>query len=121
MSNSAKSVFYFGVYLIVLGIALMLFPNPLLNLFGVPSTSEVWIRVVAMLLLALSVYYIVASRLELTPIFKVTMYIRSTIILFFIAFSVAGFVTPNIILFAVIDFLGAVWTYLALRKEGKLS
>ncbi len=120
MSNSAKSVFYFGLYLVGLGISLILFPNVLLNLFGVPSTSEVWIRVVGMLLLALSVYYIVSSRLELTPVFKVTMYIRSTILIFFTSFWLVGWVTPNIILFAVVDFMGAVWTYLALKKEGKL-
>ena len=120
MSQSAKSVFYFGLYLVGLGVSLILFPNVLLNIFGVPSTSEVWIRVVGMLLLALSVYYIVSSRLELTPIFKVTMYIRSTIIIFFTAFWLVGWVTPNIILFAVVDFMGAVWTYLALKKEGKL-
>jgi hypothetical protein len=120
MSSSAKSVFYFGIYLVALGLSLLFFPNIPLNLFGVPSTHEVWIRVVGMLLLALSVYYLVSSRYELVPIFKVTMYVRSTIILFFIAFVLAGLVTPNIIPFAVVDFIGAGWTYFALKKEGKL-
>jgi hypothetical protein len=120
MTASGKSVFSFGIYLIVLGFTLLFFPNIPLNLFGVPSTSEVWIRVVGMLLLALSMYYMVAVKYDLVPIYKVTMYVRSTIILFFIAFVVAGLVTANVILFAVIDLLGAVWTYLALKKEGRL-
>jgi hypothetical protein len=121
MSSSAKSVFYFGLYLAMLGLSLIFFPNIPLNLFGIPSTSEVWIRVVGMLLLALSVYYLVSSRYDIVPIFKVTMYVRPTIILFFIAFAIAGLVTPNVILFAIIDLLGAIWTYLALKKEGKLN
>jgi len=95
----------------------MLQPNILLNLFGIKSTSEVWIRLVGMLLLALSLYYLVAVRNNLIIIYKVTACIRCSIIFFFVAFRLVGFVSPNIILFAVFDFLGGFWTFLALKKE----
>jgi len=49
MSNSAKSVFVFGIYISVLGIAFMTIPNALLGLFGFPATNEVWIRVAGMI------------------------------------------------------------------------
>jgi len=49
MSKAAFTVKAFGVYLVLLGIALVLVPNLLLGLFGIPSTSEVWIRVVVLL------------------------------------------------------------------------
>src|SRR5687767_7166147 len=111
MSNSAKSVFYFGFYLVGLGIILLLFPNFMLNLFGIASTTEVWIRVVGMLVLALSAYYVTAGKHDLIPILKMTVYVRSSIILFFIAFSMTGLVSPMIILFGAVDLLGAIWTY----------
>lgn len=121
MSKSAKSVFVFGIYLLLLGLCLMIVPNILLAPFAVPPTNEVWIRIVGLLLMALSVYYIVSSRLELVTILKVTMYIRCSIIFFFTAFVLLNFVTPTIILFAVIDLAGGIWTYIALKKEGKLK
>ena len=56
MSKAARSVFVFGIYLIVLGLGLLLFPNSLLGIISIPSTTEPWIRVVAMLLLILAYY-----------------------------------------------------------------
>jgi hypothetical protein len=39
------------------------------------------------------------------------------VLLFFIAFVVAGLAPPTLILFGVIDLAGAIWTALALRGE----
>jgi hypothetical protein len=47
MSNSARSVFAFAIYLIILGGILLVMPNVLLTLFGFPTTDEVWIRITA--------------------------------------------------------------------------
>jgi hypothetical protein len=46
MSKSSLSVFVFGLYLAVLGIVLVVAPNFLLGMFFMPSSTEVWIRVV---------------------------------------------------------------------------
>lgn len=119
MSQSAKSVWLFGLYLVGLGIVLLLVPNLLLTLFGIAATNEVWIRIVGVLALALSAYYITAGKLNLTPILKVTVYVRSSIIFFFTGFVLAGLVSPMLILFGVVDFLGAMWTFWALKKENK--
>ena len=51
MSNAAKSVRFFGLYLVGLGAILLVVPNVLLSVFGLPMTSEVWIRVAGMLVL----------------------------------------------------------------------
>jgi hypothetical protein len=56
MSYAAKTVFFFGCYLLALGAALVLVPNVLIGLFQFPQTSEVWVRVTGMLSLFLSVY-----------------------------------------------------------------
>jgi hypothetical protein len=54
MSRAASSLFVFAVYLVGLGLGLLLVPNLLLRAFGAPPTSEVWIRVIGMLVLCLS-------------------------------------------------------------------
>jgi len=46
MSKAAFTVKAFGVCLAVLGLTLVVASNVLLGLFGIPATSEVWIRVV---------------------------------------------------------------------------
>jgi hypothetical protein len=116
MSHPAKSLFAFGIYLVGLGAILVVTPNTLLGLFGLPGTSEVWIRVAGMLVLLLGFYYIKAARKELTDFFQWTVYTRSSVIVFFIVFVLLGFVSPILILFGVVDLLGAVWTGLTLRS-----
>ena len=117
MSNSARSVFIFGIYVVVLGIILMVAPNALLTLFGMPATHEVWIRVVGMLLVLIAFYYIQAARQELTAFFQLTVYARASVILFFAVFVVSGLVQPVLILFGVVDLIAAIWTGLTLRSS----
>ena len=117
MSNSAKSLFVFGIYMVVLGITLLVVPNVLLTLFGLPATNEVWIRVVGMLVCLLAFYYIQAARNELSASFRWTVYTRASVIVFFIVFVVLGLVKPILILFGDVDLLSAIWTALALRSS----
>ena len=118
MSKSARSVLVFGWYLVALGGLLVTAPNTLLGLFFLPSTSEVWLRVVGMLILILAFYYIQAARHGLTLLFQWSVYGRASVIVFFTAFVLLGFVEPPLILFGVVDLLGAIWTQTALRSEG---
>jgi hypothetical protein len=118
MSKSARSMFVFGIYVAVLGIMLIVVPNFLLRISRT-STTEVWIRVVGLLLLYLGFYYTQAARKEMTDFFRWTVYTRSTVIVFFAAFVLLGFARPPLIMFGVIDLLGAIWTGLALRSARK--
>jgi hypothetical protein len=110
-------MFVFGIYMVVLGITLLVVPNILLALFGLPTTNEVWIRVLGMLLFLLAFYYIQAARNELSAFFRWTVYTRASVIVFFIVFVVLGLAEPVLIPFGGIDLLGAVWTALALRSS----
>ena len=119
MSKSARSMFVFSLYLYVLGAILVLIPNTLLRLFSDPPTNEVWIRVVGVVVFILGFYYFQASRNELKKFFKSTVYGRTAVLLFFIAFVIAGLAPPKLILFGVIDAAGALWTQLSLHSEKK--
>jgi multisubunit Na+/H+ antiporter MnhB subunit len=69
-----------------------------------------------MLLLYLGFYYTQAARKRNDRLFRWTVYTRSTVIVFFAAFVLLGFVKPQLIIFGVVDLLGAIWTGLALRS-----
>lgn len=116
MSNSARSIFVFGLYLAALGIALMAVPNVLSRLFSLPPPSDVWVRVAGMLLLFLGFYYERAARKEMTDFFRWTVYVRATVIVFFAAFVLLASAPPILILFGLVDLLGAIWTGLCLRS-----
>jgi len=117
MSKSARSIFVFGWYLGVLGLVLVTVPNSLLRIFQLTTTNEVWIRVVGMLIILLCFYYTQVARKELRDFIQWTVYARSAVILFFIAFVLLKYVNPILILVGVVDLLGAIWTTLALRSD----
>ncbi len=119
MRNSAISIFVFGIYLEILGIILIAVPNFILELLGMPLTNEVWIRVVAVLVLILGFFHIQAGRANLTPFFRWSIIARTSLILFLTVFAILGLARPAIILFGVIDLAGAIWTFTALRSEKK--
>lgn len=117
MSGAAKSLFVFGIYLAVLGSALLLVPNLMLELFGAAPTGEVWIRVVAMLLICLSFFYIQAARNELTSFRRWTATGRAAVIFYFAAFVLFFSAPKALLLFGLIDLASAIWTWIALKKD----
>ena len=120
MSRAAKSLFVFGIYVGVLGLLLLLVPNLLLRLFGVPPTREVWIRLNGMFLLCFSLFYVLAARNELTNFIRWTVWARITIIFYLAAFVVLVSAPQALLWFGLIDLLAALWTWLALKKDEAL-
>ena len=119
MSKSATSVLVFGIYLVVIGLGFLLIPNTVLGLFGMPTTTEPWIRVVAMLLLILAYYYIQTARNEDKAFFRFSVHGRASVIVFFAAFVLLNIAPATLIMFGVVDLLATIWTALALRSESE--
>ena len=117
MSYPAKTMLVFGCYLLALGLMLLLIPNLLLGIFQMPQTSEVWVRVVGMLLLILGAYYLAAARAELRPFMAWSVPSRASVLFFFAAFVFFAAAPPVLLLFATVDLGGALWTWRALRRE----
>ena len=117
MSPAARSLQVFGAYLLALGAVLVLAPNLLLALFGFPSTGEVWIRVVGMLVAFLGVYDWLAARAELRAFFAWSVPVRLSVPVFFTAFVALGLAPPVLLLFGAVDAAAAVWTWIALRRR----
>lgn len=120
MRGSARSLFIFGIYSIWLGTTLMVVPNLLLKLFGIPPTTEPWVRVAGMLLFALGIYYVLVGRRGITDFIRWSVYTRSSVFLFFGVFVLLRLAPPVLILLSCVDLAAAIWTALALRSEGAL-
>lgn len=117
MSRSAVSVFVFSIYLYLMGFVLVVTPDTLVRIFKFPETDGLWIRIAGMLVIILGFYYSHAARAEIRPFLVWTVIARTSVLLFFIAFVIAGLAPPTLILFGVIDFAAAMWTLLAMRSE----
>lgn len=117
MSKSAFSVKAFGIYLLLLGVGLTVVPNLLLSVFGMPPTTEVWIRVAGILVFNIGIYYIYAAKCEARAFFQASVYTRILVLVSFAAFAALGFASPVLVLVGAVDFAGGVWTQLALRAE----
>ena len=115
MSKAAVTVFVFGWYIFVNAMVLLAAPNVMLSTLGLEPTHEPWLRLLGLMTLALSFYYIQAAREELRAFFRLTMWGRAVILVGTVGLAVAGLVPPVIVLFGVVDAAGAVWTALALR------
>lgn len=115
MSYLAKTVFGFGLYMLLLCVPLLFAPNLLLELLGFEPTSEVWVRVLGQLVLYLGIYYVLAARWEARRFMAATVPVRLSVIVFFAAFVAAGLVPPMLLVMGVPDLVGGLWTWHALR------
>jgi hypothetical protein len=118
VGRAARSIFIFGIYIGLVGVLLTFFPNPLLGMMNVPSTSEVWIHLAGMLLVFMGFFYVQAGRKNVTEFFKWTIVTRLSAAVFVIGFVLADLISPVIILFWLGDLAGAIWTAMALKREG---
>ncbi|HMN10653.1 MAG TPA: hypothetical protein PKC83_17885 [Gemmatimonadaceae bacterium] len=121
MSAAARSVRVFGAYISIVGITLMLAPNVLLGLFGMPSTTEPWIRVLGVVLIALGAYYLLAAREEWVAFLRMTVWLRYFAAASLIGLAVLQMAPAALALFGVVDGASALWTHLALRGARQVA
>lgn len=118
MTYPAKTVFIFGIYMIVEGIILMFIPNTLLSLVNLPTTQEIWIRFVGLAFLVLGYYYLKSAQNNLIIFFKWTAQVR--IFQFLVVWGLVLFQKAPLIFlaFAAVELGFGIWTYLALKSSG---
>lgn len=117
MTRSGRSLWVFGIYVLLVAAGLLLIPNLMLGLFGLPATSEIWVRVVGIPLVLLGAYYFLAGRNDLVPFIRWSVPVRASVILFYLILVLTGMVTPTILMFGLVDLLGAAWTQLSIRAD----
>jgi hypothetical protein len=97
-------------------VALIVIPNVLAGVFGIPPTDEPWIRMLGLLVLGLAGYYLVAARSELTVFFQASVTGRVLIGAGLIVIvSLWGYWMA--VVFGLTDIAGALWTRAALADN----
>lgn len=117
MNKSALSIFGWGLYEIGVGLGFLFIPNVLLPIFGFPTTTEVWIRVIGLIVLVLALYHIYCARNNVIPFFQITVPGRGLFAIGLVILFAMGLAGPGLILFAVLEVAGAAWTWWALRRD----
>ncbi len=120
MSPAARTVWIWGLYAFLLAPVLLITPNFLLDLLGVPQTDEPWIRVLGVVVIGIGVYLISGAKSEADTFFRGTVLGRLIIGGGVIALAaVWGY--WSVMLFGAVDVGGALWTWSALRKSKPAS
>jgi hypothetical protein len=89
---------------------LLIIPNVALGLFGLPTTQEIWIRVLGYSLVAVASYFFVAARNEVVDFFRVSIIFRLGLPVVFGIFIALGIASPISLLLTAADALFALWT-----------
>lgn len=116
MSAAARTVYVFGIYLVVVGVIATAVPNVLLGVLGIPATDEPWIRLLGIVLLLLAYYYFVAARADLTALHRATVPGRVAVGVGDIILVVLWGYWPALV-FGLVDLAGAAWTAKAMRAD----
>lgn len=116
MQSPAFTIKAFGVYVILTGISLALTPNLVLSLFGIPPTSEFWVRQIGVLAIIVGYYYWACGTGNATAFIKASIPGRIGFFVLGLGLVVFAQAPWQILLFGVVDLLGAGWTGMALRS-----
>ena len=115
--NYYKSLLGQIAYVVFSGLQLLFIPNFLLKTFGLEPTSEIWIRVLGMLVLALSFYYYAMYKNGGKEIVRATVQGRLLFCTGLVMFVILGMAKPTLIIFAVIETGLALWTLSEIRRS----
>jgi hypothetical protein len=117
MTRVVRSIYGFGIYLIVLGGVLFASPNTLLALVRLPTTTEPWIHVLGVAVLGMGMLFLASARAELTAFFRASVGVRLFAFASLIVLALVNIAPPLVAAYGLADFAGAIWTFSALRKS----
>jgi hypothetical protein len=117
MTAAARSVFAFGVYLVVLGAILIGSPNTLLALVRLPATTDPWIHVLGVAVMGMGIQFLAAARAEQTAFMRATVGARLFAFAALLALALLNVAPLVVAAFGLADLAGAIWTFTALRRS----
>jgi hypothetical protein len=120
MTRAARSIYVFGIYLIAVGGILIGAPNTLLALIRVPPTTEPWIHILGVVVMAMGMLHVASARGEQTAFMRASARVRVFVLTAFVVFVLLKIAPPVIILFGIADIAFAAWTFTALRDQSQV-
>ncbi len=115
MNKIYKSLYGQMVFVIIAGLQLLFIPNVFFAMFGIPTTSENWIRLMGLLVLILSIYYYFLAKYGNDKVVWGTVLGRLAFCFGEIIMVVLGLFPPIILAFAVVETSLTIWTWRELK------
>ncbi len=110
-----SSVLAWGLYLLLLGSGLLLFPKPLVTLFHLPFGGGFGERMLGVLTLVLGLYYLLAGLQHNTPMYRWKLYGHGLGVSIMVLLMVCGYAPIGLVGTVLMDVLAGAWTWKALR------
>jgi hypothetical protein len=117
MTDTAKSLVPFGIYMLVVGLVLMIIPNSVITLIGFTEVDDVWVRVFGWMLLSGGFLYVQVGRSGSPEFAHGTVQVRLPVVVVHLVLVLLDLAPPILIAFGAVDLVGAIWTRLALRSD----
>ncbi len=114
MDAPTLSIFIWGIYVMLIALLLLFIPDKTLLLFGHEKPKDHWIRVVGIITFSLGFFYLNSAQNEVYSFYWASIYARIAGFIGFSGLVVFKIAKPKIILFGLIDIIGAIWTLLTL-------
>ncbi|MFB5649040.1 hypothetical protein ACE5IS_00190 [Leptospira wolffii] len=114
--NAAKSVQYFGVFLVIEGILLIAIPDLFLGVILL-NALDVWVRILGVALAILGYFYFEMGRQNVRSFLRLTTHSRTFQFLTISVFVLLGWIHPMIFLPSGFEFLCGVLTFVLLKRE----
>ena len=118
--SPGKTIYYFSFWVLMCGLSLLFFSDLMLAIILPTAENAIIARIFGMVLLFLAFYYYRAGAKEdYYDFYNWTVYTRMSTILFTAFFVFFNFIGPILFAFILVDVLGALWTWSALKRAGK--
>lgn len=117
MNSWPRSMEVFGAYLLVTGLGFLLAPGLVLPAVGMPPPADFWPRVLGVVLVGASLYYVAAGRHRLRPIAAASVAVRYFVCAAFLALVLLAGAPRMLLAFGVLDAVFASWTWWGLRAD----
>ena len=117
MSRPARTLFAFGLYVVLTGLIFLTAPDFLISLLRLPPSPPGWPRIVGILALVIGTYDLVGSHSECLPYIKASVPIRFAFAVSMTILFLTRQMPVTVVAFGAIDAAGAVWTAVTLRER----
>lgn len=117
MTKSGATLFYFGIYVLIVGILLLAIPTSFVAANMLPPIPDPWARIIGLLLLVIGTYDVLCGKFDVRPFIRWSVYIRFGFAAGTLLLVLAGQMPPTLLVLGAIDALAAAWTGWTLKTE----
>ncbi len=118
MRDPVVSLRVWSFYVLGIGAALLLVPNLVFDILGIPNTDDVWVRVLGLVAIVLGVVYLAAAAGAHFDMVRASVNARAVAVVGFLVLWITG--GPwQLGIFAALDLAGLAWSWSAVQTADR--